>query len=156
MDNVDPDEFQGMMDLIDPHRTLFVVISKSGGTAETITQFLVAMEVVKGCAGRAWRKHFVIITEPQRGLLRPVANELKMESFAVDPGLGGRWSVLSPVGLFPAAMVGMVSATAMAGVGRLMALTTGAMSYRRIAWATSTHFLYPPGCRTPRRRPAGA
>jgi glucose-6-phosphate isomerase len=126
MDNVDPDEFQAMMDLIDPHRTLFVVISKSGGTAETITQFLVAMEVVKGCAGRAWRKHFVIITEPEHGVLRPVANALKMESFAIDPNLGGRWSVLAPVGLFPAAMVGMDVDGLLAGAGSMDPACTSA------------------------------
>jgi glucose-6-phosphate isomerase len=107
MDNVDPAEFRAMTELIDPHRTLFVVISKSGETAETITQFIVALELARKCVGRAWRKHFVIITEPERGLLRPVARKMKLESFAIDPNLGGRWSVFSPVGLFPAALIGI-------------------------------------------------
>ncbi|MBM4019016.1 MAG: glucose-6-phosphate isomerase [Planctomycetes bacterium] len=107
MDNVDPAEFHALTELIDPHGTLFVVISKSGETAETITQFLVALELVKRCVGDDWQRHFVIVTEPARGHLRPVARDLGLESFPIDPGLGGRWSLMSPVGLFPAALIGI-------------------------------------------------
>ena len=107
MDNVDPDEFRAMTECIDPHRTLFNVISKSGETAETMSQFLVALELVQECVGKNWRKHFVITTDASKGILRPVADAEGIESFIVPDGVGGRFSVLSPVGLFPAAMIGM-------------------------------------------------
>ena len=107
MDNVDPDEFFAMTECIDPHRTLFNVISKSGETAETMSQFLLALELAQECAGKNWRKHFVITTDARKGILRPVADAEGIESFIVPDGVGGRFSVLSPVGLFPAAMIGM-------------------------------------------------
>jgi glucose-6-phosphate isomerase len=107
MDNVDPDEFYAMTELIDPHRTLFNVISKSGETAETMSQFLVALELVQECVGKKWRKHFVITTDAHRGILRPMADAEGIESFIVPEGVGGRFSVLSPVGLFPAALIGI-------------------------------------------------
>jgi glucose-6-phosphate isomerase len=111
MDNVDPAEFHAMTELIDPHRTLFIVISKSGGTGETLSQFLVTLELVEECVGDGWREHFVIITEPKdpdrKNPLRDAAIGLEIESFKAPPKLGGRWSVLSPVGLLPAALIGI-------------------------------------------------
>jgi len=108
MDNVDPDEFAAMLDAVDLGRTLFNVISKSGGTAETIAQFLVAHDKIVSTLGKeAVPDHLVITTDARAGLLRPVAEALKVPSFVVPDGVGGRFSVLSPVGLFPAAMAGM-------------------------------------------------
>jgi glucose-6-phosphate isomerase len=125
MDNVDPDEFAAMLELVDAHRTLFNVISKSGETAETMSQFLVAMELVQECVGRRWRNHLVVTTEPPRGprervgLLRPAADAMDLESFIVPDGVGGRFSVLSPVGLFPAAMIGIDVAGILAGAAAM-------------------------------------
>jgi len=107
MDNVDPAEFAALMEIIDPRRTLFNVISKSGETAETMSQFLVALELVQECIGRKWRDHFVVTTDARSGILRPMVDAEGLESFAVPDGVGGRFSVLSPVGLFGAAMIGI-------------------------------------------------
>jgi glucose-6-phosphate isomerase len=107
MDNVDPDEFAALLDLVDPKRTLFNVISKSGETAETMSQFLVALDLVRNCVGKAWRKHFIVTTDKAKGILRPLVDAEGLESFAVPDGVGGRFSVLSPVGLFGAAMIGI-------------------------------------------------
>jgi glucose-6-phosphate isomerase len=60
MDNVDPDEFTAMLETIDPRRTLFNIISKSGETSETMSQFLVALELVRECVGKDWKRHIVI------------------------------------------------------------------------------------------------
>ena len=105
MDNVDPDEFAAMIGLIDPRRTLFNVISKSGETAETMSQFLVALDVLKGCLGKAWRKNVVVTTDAAKGILRPMVQQERLDSFVVPDGVGGRFSVLTPVGLFPAALI---------------------------------------------------
>jgi len=108
MDNVDPDEFAAMLEAVNPERTLFNVISKSGGTVETIAQFLVAHErLVSRLGPDALTDHLVITTDASEGLLRPVVEALGVRSFAVPGGVGGRFSVLSPVGLVPAAMVGI-------------------------------------------------
>lgn len=108
MDNVDPDEFSAMLQTVHLERTLFNVISKSGGTAETISQFrLVHDRIVSNLDEDALPEHLVITTGAEGGLLRPVVKPLGVRSFVVPEGVGGRFSVLSPVGLFPAAMVGI-------------------------------------------------
>ena len=108
MDNVDAREFQAMLGAVNLERTLFNVISKSGTTAETISQFLVAHDkIVEKLGEDALREHLVITTKAEGGLLRPLVEPLGVRSFVVPEGVGGRFSVLSPVGLFPAAMVGI-------------------------------------------------
>jgi glucose-6-phosphate isomerase len=108
MDNVDPDEFYAMLEAVNLERTLFNVISKSGGTAETISQFLVVHDrIISNLDENALPDHLVITTGAEGGLLRPVVEPLGVRSFVVPEGVGGRFSVLSPVGLFPAAMVGI-------------------------------------------------
>ena len=107
MDNVDPDEFAALLELVDMKRTLFNVISKSGETAETVSQFLVVVDVLQDCIGKKWKQNLVITTDAAKGLLRPVADDLGLENFIVPEGIGGRFSVMTPVGLFPAAMIGI-------------------------------------------------
>jgi glucose-6-phosphate isomerase len=109
LDNIDPDLLATFFeDMLDLRKTLFIVISKSGATAETMAQFLAAIELLEGCLGKkAIRKHLVAITDRKKGILRPIADALKLESYWIDDGVGGRFSVLSPVGLLPAALAGM-------------------------------------------------
>ena len=119
MDNVDPDEFTAMLELINPHRTLFNIISKSGETAETMSQFLVALDLVRECIGKKWKRHFVVTTDAKTGILRPFVEAEGIESFIVPDGVGGRFSVLSPVGLFGAAMVGIDVKALLAGAATM-------------------------------------
>jgi len=119
MDNVDPAEFAAMLDLVDVKRTLFNVISKSGETAETMSQFLAVLDVMKDCLGRGWRKNLVVTTDAKSGVLRPFVDAERLESFIVPPGVGGRFSVLSPVGLFGAAMIGIDIQALLAGAAAM-------------------------------------
>jgi glucose-6-phosphate isomerase len=119
MDNVDPAEFAALLDVVDTERTLFNVISKSGSTAETMSQFLVALDLLKDCVGKEWKKHLVVTTDAKGGLLRPFVEAEGLESFAVPDGVGGRFSVLSPVGLFGAAMVGIDVEALLAGAAAM-------------------------------------
>ncbi len=110
LDNVDPAEIQTLLDaVLDEKRTLFNVISKSGTTAETMSQFLIVHELLKACVGDAWKQHLVVTTDAETGILRTWLGKegQGIRSFVVPDGVGGRFSVLSPVGLFGAAMVGM-------------------------------------------------
>jgi glucose-6-phosphate isomerase len=102
-DNVDPDRLRGLCDVIDPARTLFVVISKSGSTVETMSQLLLARSLLNG----DMTKNVVAITDAKRGSLRPIAETDCLATLPVPDGVGGRFSVLSPVGLLPAALVGI-------------------------------------------------
>ena len=106
LDNVDPVTMQSLLERLELGATLFVVTSKSGGTAETMAQYLVVRGRLEA-VGRPPRDHIIFITDPERGALRQIANQEKISALAVPPNVGGRFSVLSPVGLLPAALTGI-------------------------------------------------
>jgi len=130
MDNIDPVEFADLLDCLRAQlrRTLFNVISKSGETAETFAQFLVVRELLLARLGRqALARHLVVTTDPRSGPLRELAAAEGYDTLPVPPAVGGRFSVLSPVGLFPAAMCGIRVERLLAGaayMSRRVALTS--------------------------------
>lgn len=107
LDNVDPDGFLTHLNVCRPERTCFLVISKSGTTVETTSQFLVARKWVEDAVGDRFRDHFVLITDPNSGALRKLADKEDYRSCSIPPGVGGRFSVFTPVGLLPLAVVGI-------------------------------------------------
>jgi glucose-6-phosphate isomerase len=119
LDNVDPTTVAGEVESLDLKRTCFNVISKSGGTTETISQFLVFRDALRK-AVRAWKEHFVITTDPDKSFLLRLANEEGLVHLPVPASVGGRFSVLSAVGLLPAAFDGIDAA----------ALVDGALLFR--------------------------
>ncbi|UCD84452.1 MAG: glucose-6-phosphate isomerase [Deltaproteobacteria bacterium] len=107
-DNIDPEGFKALLDIIDPKKTVFNVVSKSGGTAEIIAQFLVVIDLLKKRLGRKMYKNYIIATtDPKKGALREIANREGFLGFSVPEGVGGRFSVFTPVGLLPAAAAGI-------------------------------------------------
>ncbi len=113
MDNIDPMTFRAMLRLCPPQKTLFNAISKSGETAETMAQLMIVVEMLEKKLGKdALKDHLVVTTSPRaegapRSLLHPVADAYGLTSFAIPLNVGGRFSVFSPVGMFPAAILGM-------------------------------------------------
>jgi glucose-6-phosphate isomerase len=109
LDNVDPCTVADLLDRIDVRRTLFNVISKSGTTAETMAQFLVVRERLEQAIPDAdgCRRHLLFTTDPERGVLRDIADAESIATLPIPPSVGGRFSVLSAVGLLPAALVGI-------------------------------------------------
>ncbi|MDP6518804.1 MAG: glucose-6-phosphate isomerase [Planctomycetota bacterium] len=108
LDNVDPDLIGEFLETNDPARTLFNVISKSGGTAETMSQFLIfRQQLIEAVGAEEHARHVVVTTDAERGFLREIADREGYCAFTVPDGVGGRFSVLSPVGLLPAALVGI-------------------------------------------------
>lgn len=107
LDNVDPISVSAALRRIDPRRVLVNVISKSGGTAETMAQYLVVRAWLEEALGAAAYRHLVFTTDPTRGALRELARREGIATLDVPPAIGGRFSVLSPVGLLPAALVGI-------------------------------------------------
>jgi len=114
-DNIDPERMQSLIDLLDVRRTLFNVISKSGGTAETMAQFLIVREMLRGALGKDFAKNMVVTTDAKKGLMRELAALDGYEAFPIPANVGGRFSELTPVGLFPAAMAGIDGAAMLAG-----------------------------------------
>jgi len=108
LDNIDPDLVGEFLDAFDPAETLFNVVSKSGGTAETMAQFLVfRARLVAALGEEAHRDHVVVTTDERAGALREIVEREGYASFVVPDGVGGRFSVLSPVGLLSSALVGI-------------------------------------------------
>ena len=115
LDNLDPATVGGLLErVVKLERTLFIVTSKSGGTAETMAQYLVIRESVE--KNRLEPKdHIVFVTDPQKGALRLLARQEAIPALEIPPSVGGRFSVLSPVGLLPAALIGIDTAGLLAG-----------------------------------------
>ncbi|MHC4192564.1 MAG: glucose-6-phosphate isomerase, partial [Planctomycetota bacterium] len=109
-DNVDPDQFGSFLDWVGDRldKTVFNVISKSGRTAETASQFLIIRQLLLDKLGpEGLRSQVVVTTDPKEGTLRRIAAEEELRCLEVPEGVGGRFSVLSAVGLFSAAMCGI-------------------------------------------------
>src|SRR5688572_6452982 len=106
LDNIDPEETASLFERIDPAETLFHVVTKSGETTETVAGFLVALERLHRKVKRPG-SHLVVTTDRKKGFLRKFANAEGIKSFEIPANVGGRFSVLSPVGLLPAAVAGI-------------------------------------------------
>src|SRR5688572_5951977 len=110
LDNVDPSTIGPLLERLDLRRTLFNVVSKSGTTAETMAQFLIVYEKLRAAFGddqEAYRSHLLFTTDPEKGVLRELARAENIPTLPIPPDVGGRFSVLSSVGLLPAALVGI-------------------------------------------------
>lgn len=104
IENVDPVEWKSTITKLDPASTLVCVVTKSGTTFETLSQFMIAMEWL----GRSRLKtHVVAITDPEKGDLRAFVAQEGIQTLSIHPSIGGRFSILSPVGLFPMALAGL-------------------------------------------------
>ena len=109
LDNIDPTTIGPFLDRIDLRRTLINVVSKSGATAETMAQFLIVRDRLQKLFDddNAYRGHLIFTTDPAKGVLRELADAEGIPTLPVPADVGGRFSVLSAVGLLPAALVGI-------------------------------------------------
>jgi glucose-6-phosphate isomerase len=109
-DNIDPLQLSSFLDWLGDKldKTIFNVISKSGQTAETASQFMIIHQLLLDRFGPDGCKNQVVATtDPKQGTLRKIATEDNLRHLEVPEGVGGRFSVLSTVGLFSAAMCGI-------------------------------------------------
>ena len=102
-DNIDPERMASLLDVIDIKKTCFNVITKSGGTAETMSQYLIVLEMLKKAVGEDFRRHILITTSKTKGFLIKIAEREGYDTFFIPESVGGRFSELSPVGLIAAA-----------------------------------------------------
>ncbi len=106
-DNVDPERMEALLDVIDLESTMFNVITKSGATSETMTQYLIIMDLLKEKFGDKAKDHMIATTSSAKGNLIKIAKEEGLKTFYIPDGVGGRFSELCPVGLLPAAVLGI-------------------------------------------------
>ncbi|MHC4156583.1 MAG: glucose-6-phosphate isomerase [Planctomycetota bacterium] len=126
-DNIDPPQLASFLDWVGEalDKTVFNVISKSGLTAETASQFMMVRQLLLDKLGpEACKDQIVATTDPEQGTLRKIANEDGLRTLKVPEGVGGRFSVLSAVGLFSAAMCGINVDSLLAGARDMDARVT--------------------------------
>jgi glucose-6-phosphate isomerase len=98
-DNVDPAFLQEILAQINIETTIFNVITKSGTTAETMAGYMILVDMVKKRFPQDYKRRIVITTDREKGFLRQVINAEGYQSFIVPDNVGGRFSVLTDVGL---------------------------------------------------------
>ena len=106
-DNVDPERMVALLDVLDLEKTMFNVITKSGSTSETMSQYLIIMDLLKKKFGDKAKDHMIATTSSNKGNLIKIAKQEGLKTFYIPDGVGGRFSELCPVGLLPAAVVGV-------------------------------------------------
>ena len=118
-DNIDPERMAALMDVVDVRTTCFNVISKSGGTAETMSQYLIVLEKLKEACPNDYQKRIVVTTSKTKGFLIELARAEGFKTFYIPDGVGGRFSELCPVGLLAAAVAGIDIEEMLAGAAAM-------------------------------------
>jgi len=116
MENPDPTEWKETLAGLNPATTLVVPVTKSGTTFETMAQFLLALEWL---GFDRWKTHTVAITDPTKGDLRAFAKEHEIQTLAIHPSIGGRFSIFSPVGTFPGFLAGLAMRDFLTGASQV-------------------------------------
>ncbi len=121
LDNVDPEEIAGHLEICLPERSVYNVISKSGETAETAAQLMIFVGALKKRLGDRWREHVIVTTDPDKGFLRHLAQREKLAHLPVPGDVGGRFSALTAVSLLPLAACGVEPQRLLAGAAAVEA-----------------------------------
>ncbi len=105
--NIGEDYLFDMMDLVRGHKFGIIVISKSGTTTEPAIAFRLFKEMLEKQEGKEFAsRNIIAITDARRGALRGLATQEGYTTFVIPDNVGGRFSVLTPVGLLPIAVAG--------------------------------------------------
>jgi len=118
-DNVDPERMAALLDVLDLDKTIFNVVTKSGATSETMAQYLIIMDILKKKYGENAKEHMIATTSANKGNLIKIAKQEGLKTFYIPDGVGGRFSELCPVGLLPAAVVGIDIKLMLAGAAHM-------------------------------------
>ncbi|MGL1860995.1 MAG: glucose-6-phosphate isomerase [Pseudodesulfovibrio sp.] len=146
-DNVDAYALEAYLAKLPPEKTVIVTVSKSGGTIETVGQYFILKEWTQKHLGDRWSEHMLLVTDEEQGFLRGEVDTYGIKALAVPDNLGGRYSVLSAVGLIPAMFLGMDIDALMSGAQEVAALLTdpeltgealaGHSSFQLAVWAAA-------------------
>ena len=143
-DNSDPATFEALLGSLDLAETCFATVTKSGGTAETMSQHLALRERCLARFGEdGYRERCVLVTDPAKGALRAIAQAERLRALGVPANVGGRFSALSAVGLLPAAAAGADVAALLAGAAAMEArCRTGSVRENpALLYAAALHLL---------------
>lgn len=105
LDTIDPSTLQLMLDVLDWKHTAIVVASKSGGTLESMSAFFLFWEKLQSVHGKKAAEYAIAITDPQRSILKSFSDDHGIATLPIDPDVGGRFSIFTPIGLLPLALL---------------------------------------------------
>ena len=143
LDNIDPDQINGLLNMLDLKKTLVNVITKSGSTAETMSQFMILKDYLENELGENYRDNIVATTDAQTGVLRQLAEQEGYKTFVVPDDVGGRFSVFSAVGLLPFALLGINIDDLIFGIKNMDLLLKNTDIHHNIAAQNALiHFLF--------------
>jgi glucose-6-phosphate isomerase len=118
-ENTDPNTLAAILDVADPTSTWVNIVTKSGSTAETMANFLVIRAwLVDALGDFGYQGRTISTTDPEKGFLKEIADREDLKVLPIPPDVGGRFSVLTPVGLLPAAVVGLDVQALLAGAAQ--------------------------------------
>lgn len=136
-DNVDPVRMHDLLDIIEPEYTCFNVISKSGATSETMAQYLIISDILTK-AGVNLKENLIFTTDGAKGNLVKISKALGgVKSYVLPDGVGGRFSELCPVGLLPAAVLGINISLLLEGAAYMDKLCKQKSMYKNPALLTA-------------------
>lgn len=129
-DTTDPVAIQEVIDVVDMSKTAVAIISKSGNTIEQMSTFVYVRDLLIAAVGEeAMRQRVIMVTDASTGTLRTMVEQDGYPSLVVPSDVGGRFSVLSSVGLFPLAVAGIDIAQLLEGAASVdVADTTRAVT----------------------------
>jgi glucose-6-phosphate isomerase len=114
-DTTDPVSLEDVLKDVDWSKTIVNVVSKSGNTLETMTYYAICKDRAQKALGEHWNDHFVFTTDADSGILHRESQQFDIAQIPVPDNVGGRFSVLSAVGLFPALALGADAENLLAG-----------------------------------------
>jgi glucose-6-phosphate isomerase len=118
-ENTDPNTLGAILDVVDPDGTWVNVVTKSGSTAETMANFLVIRDfLIESVGDFGYQSRTVVTTDPEEGFLKQIAEREDLKVLPIPQDVGGRFSVLTPVGLLPAAVTGLDVGALLAGAAQ--------------------------------------
>lgn len=106
IDTIDPTTLTMQLEIIDWKSAAIVVVSKSGETLETMSAFFACYEKLKSAVRTKPEERVIAITDPEKGPLRALALSERFLTLPIDPNVGGRFSIFTPVGLLAVGLLG--------------------------------------------------
>lgn len=142
-DNVDPIFLHEILSSLELETTIFNIITKSGTTAETMAGYMILVDLIKRKFPTDFQKRIVITTDKEKGFLRQVIKSEGYASFTVPDNVGGRFSILTDVGLLSSAFTGMDISALLAGAAAMRERCSGTDIFANPAYLNGLiHFLY--------------
>ncbi len=145
INNIDPDDLCRKLDKIDIKESLIYVVSKSGTTAETVAgmSILINKLLEAGIKESDFKDYFVFCTDPEKGELRKLSKEWNVKTLTIPSNVGGRFSVLTPVGFLPALFAGIEAMDILEGAEdikkHLFDQEVGANFFKLAFWIKDLH-----------------